>query len=53
MNMIGQVTIEPVRSSIAKMKKQCYKKFVPVGMVVMKAEDAQKEINDAYKRLRG
>ncbi len=53
MNMIGQVTSEPVRSSIAKMKKQCYKKFVPVGMVVMKAEDAQKEINDEYKFIVG
>ena len=49
MNMLGQVTSEPVRSSIAEIKKRCQEKPVPVGMFVMKAEDAQNEIDDGCK----
>ena len=49
MNMLGQVTSEPVRSSIAEIKKKCQEKSIPVGMFVMQAEDAQEEINDGCK----
>lgn len=49
MNMLGQVTSEPVRSSIAEIKKKCQEKSIPVGMFVMKAEDAQNEIDDGCK----
>jgi len=49
MNMLGEVTSEPVRSSIAEIKKKCQEKSIPVGMFVMQAEDAQEEINDGCK----
>ncbi len=48
-NLLGQVTSQPVRSSIAEIKKKCQEKSIPVGMFVMKAEDAHKEINDGCK----
>jgi 2-dehydro-3-deoxyglucarate aldolase/4-hydroxy-2-oxoheptanedioate aldolase len=49
MNMLGQVTSEPVRASVAEIKKKCQEKSVPVGMFVMNAEDAQQEIDDGCK----
>jgi 2-keto-3-deoxy-L-rhamnonate aldolase RhmA len=49
MNMLGQVTSEPVRASVAQIKKKCQEKSVPVGMFVMNAEDAQQEIDDGCK----
>jgi 2-keto-3-deoxy-L-rhamnonate aldolase RhmA len=49
MNMLGQVRSEPVRASVAQIKKKCQQKSVPVGMFVMNAEDAQQEIDDGCK----
>lgn len=49
MDMLGQVTSEPVRSAIAEIKRKGQERSVPVGMFVMKAEDAQKEIDDGCK----
>jgi 2-keto-3-deoxy-L-rhamnonate aldolase RhmA len=49
MNMLGQVAREPVRSSIAEIKKKCQEKSVPVGKFVMNAEDVQNEIDDGCR----
>jgi 2-dehydro-3-deoxyglucarate aldolase/4-hydroxy-2-oxoheptanedioate aldolase len=46
MNMLGHVTSEPVQRAISQIKEKCQEKSIPVGIFVMKAEAAQKEIDD-------
>lgn len=46
MNMLGQVTSAPVQEAIQEVKQKCVERSIPVGIFVMKAEAAQKEIEE-------
>lgn len=49
MNILGQVTSEPVQEAIQQVKQKCKAKSMPVGIFVMTGEVAQKEIKDGCK----
>jgi 2-keto-3-deoxy-L-rhamnonate aldolase RhmA len=49
MNILGEVNSELVQSAIDKIKQVCHKKKVPVGLFVMNAETAAKEIENGYQ----
>jgi 2-keto-3-deoxy-L-rhamnonate aldolase RhmA len=49
LNILGNVTSEPVQAAISNIKEKCQQKSVPFGIFVMKAEAAQKEIEDGCK----
>lgn len=46
MNLLGQVTAEPVQQALGEVKRKCREKSMPFGIFVMKGEAAQKEIQD-------
>mgnify|MGYP005851030021 CR=1 FL=1 len=49
MNRLGDVGSAPVQAAINTVKAKCREKDVPLGMFVMQAEDAQKEIDDGCR----
>lgn len=49
MNMLGNVASEQVQAAISKIKQQCQKKSIPVGIFVLKPEAVKKEIDDGCK----
>lgn len=46
MNMLGQVTAEPVQKAIQEVKQKCKSKSIPFGIFVMEGEAAKKEVED-------
>jgi len=46
MNLLGEVNNELVQAAISTIKLKCHRKSMPVGLFVMKAEAATKEIED-------
>jgi len=51
MNLLGEVNNELVQAAISTIKQKCHQKSMPVGLFVMKAEAAGKEIEDGCQLI--